>query len=108
MRSGKLRHRICISRPHARLDSYGEDDPQWSVVAERWASINQLGMRQQSLAQANTITTTATHEIRIRFFGGLLVTDRVKFGTREFRINQIKNVEETNWEQVLIVTEVVA
>lgn len=109
MEAGTLNRRITFLAPTAVRDSYGEDDPTWAEVCTVWASLKPLTGRQLALAQANTATSTATHEIRVRYRADLegKVNFRVRYGERSYSINSILNMEEANRELRIAATEVV-
>lgn len=67
MQAGKLRKRISIQAPTPVVNDHNENVPTWTTTTKVWASINPLRGQLKALAQANTLTATATHEIRMRF-----------------------------------------
>lgn len=107
MNSGALRHRVTIQAQTAAQDRYGENLPTWADVATVWASVSQLTERQISEAQARMTTTTATHEIRMRYRPGLSVTNRLVYAGRCFAINRIDDVDGRHRELTIIATEAV-
>ena len=114
MQGGKLRHRISIEKPFKTRDADGQNIPFYVPVLSVWGSIKQLSGKQIAMASAKTITTTATHEIRMRYNPSLELQigfhrlRREGITNRAFAINQIVNVDEKNAELVLTVTEVKA
>jgi SPP1 family predicted phage head-tail adaptor len=81
MESGQLRKLLTIESPVSAQDNYGQDVLGYVFVATVWGSINTLSGRQLALSQANTITATSTHQIRIRYRTGLLPTHRITYET---------------------------
>lgn len=95
IRPGLLNKRVEIQRitsqPATDAGGYTE---VWATFAKRWASINPL--RGKEYLQADSINSNITHRIRIRFDHGLSLTprDRIKFGTRIFNFESVKNIQE--------------
>ncbi len=48
-------------------DSFGQDVPTWTDVATVWAAVQPLRGQNLALAQAFTLSQTATHKITIRY-----------------------------------------
>lgn len=114
MNAGSLRHRLTLETPSSTRDEYGENVPKWTPITSVFGSIKQLSEKQLAMAAAKSITTTSTHEIRMRFTRGLGLRvgyHRLRFETEEssrtFTINSIANPDERNRELVLTVTEVI-
>jgi len=112
MNFGRMRDRFSIRQPHQAQNAYGEDVGKPKPVARLWGELRTLSGRQLQLAQANTITSTATHSVRMRFaafvtVNTVLALPKVGGGQRTFRINHVDNVNNLNAEMVLTVTEVV-
>lgn len=111
MQAGKLYHRITFLSSTSTQNSVGETIPVWTTqVCTVWASIKPLSGKQLALAQANTVTSTATHEVVMRYHPAVVgqLNYRVKFGNRVFRVNSILDTEELGYELRLTVTEVAA
>jgi SPP1 family predicted phage head-tail adaptor len=126
---------MTILAPTSQQDSYNQDIQVWTSIATVWASIKTLTGKQIALAQADTITSTATHEIHIRWRGDVTTLNKIQFGTvpflsltteqfqplttdqflllassgtipRTFTINAVNDVDGMLDELVLTVTEV--
>lgn len=103
MRAGKLRHRIQIQRPTHTRTGAGDKPITYSTVAKRWGEIVTTGGSET--VEAQQVTASATHTVRIRYYEGLTVGYRFLFGSRAFDINHIDNVEMRNEEQICTCTE---
>ena len=79
MEAGGLRKLLTIECPVPTQDNYGQDVPGYTFVATVWGSIKTLSGRELALSQANTVTATSTHQIRIRYRAGLLPTHRITY-----------------------------
>lgn len=111
---GRMRDRFTIERKRAPAqDPYGENLAGWELFQKAWGQLETLSGRQLQLAQADTITSTATHKITMRFLDGVSVADHrltllKKDGTkRTFAINRSDDVDNHHDELDLWVTEVV-
>jgi len=116
MRAGTLRRRLIIESPDRQRDSYGQNSPVWQELATVFASINPLSGKQLAMALARTITSTATHEIRMRYTRQIPLkvgVHRLKVVAesgrpRIFTLNAVLDVDDRHREWVLTCTEVVA
>lgn len=107
MQIGKLRHRIELqakSEPEGQ-DDYGEVARIWPTIATVWASIEPASGKQLFVAQQ--VQAEVSHVVTIRYYDGLGPTNRVKFGTRIFAVNFVRNVDERNVYQELYCKEAV-
>jgi SPP1 family predicted phage head-tail adaptor len=107
MRIGKLRHRIELqtkSEPEG-LDGYGEPTESWTTLKTVWASIEPASGKQLFVAQQ--VQAEVSHVVTIRYYDGFGPTNRVKFGTRIFSVNFVRNVDERNVYQELYCKEAV-
>lgn len=103
MRAGDLRKRIIIEQPTVAADSVGEMVPTWSTLAVLWASIEALtGSERLQDAQINA---TADVKISVRYRAGITTAMRIKYGTRQFEIVSVQNVEERNRELAMLCVE---
>jgi SPP1 family predicted phage head-tail adaptor len=117
-----LSRQVQFIAPTSAQDSSGENTPTWTnVIATVWAEIKPLTGRQLALAQANTITSTATHQVRVRYrtelvgqvnyriqYAGGFTTDGSTAAVRYFRINSIVDTETAHMELLITATEVVS
>lgn len=107
MQIGKLRHRIELqakSEPEG-LDGYGEATESWTTIKTVWASIEPASGKQLFVAQQ--IQAEASHVVEMRYYPGVTAEYRVKFGTRIFAVNFVRNVEERNIKYELYCKEAV-
>jgi SPP1 family predicted phage head-tail adaptor len=79
MNGGLLRHRIFLQSPSASQNTDGENVQSFTTYAVVWANVVGLNGRQLALTQANTITSTATHSITIRYRKDITVTHQIAF-----------------------------
>ena len=115
MESGSLRKLLTLQSCGNAQNAFGEDASQaWTDLATLWGSIRNLNGRELALAKASTITATATHQVRIRYRPGLLITMRIVYAQggptqpRYFAINAIADDEERHRELILTCTEIKA
>jgi len=109
MRAGTLRHTIAIQAPTQTADSYG------AAGGETWADVSGMGAVPASIRPSSASETIdnqktemrTTHQIRIRYRSGVTGSQRVKFGSRYFRINSIVNWQERNIYLDLMCEEIV-
>ena len=98
MRAGLLRHTVAIQAPTVSADSYG------AAGGESWSDVDGMGAVPASIAPASATETIdnqkiemrTTHQIRIRYRSGVNGSQRIKFGSRYFKINSILNWQERN------------
>ena len=104
VRAGKLRHEVELRTLTQTPDgSGGQTEDYDTVLATVFASIERVDeMEQLNSGMQQNVTT---HKIKIRYCDGLSVSDRVRFGTREFEITEIDDVEQRNFVQMLMCFE---
>lgn len=112
--AGKLRNRFTIEKPgDGTQNAYGENVSDWKTSRLAWGELQTLSGRQLQLAQANTITSTATHQVVLRYADDIdtvrtrLTLPKRDGSKRTFRINLLDNIGNLNKKLVLTVTEVV-
>ena len=105
MQAGRLRKRIVIQTNTATQDAAGQPIASWANTTTRWMAIEPLSGRE--LLQAQALAATATHRVRMRYYSGLTVRHRLKYGTRYLEINAIRNIDERNAEHECLCTEIV-
>lgn len=103
MRAGDLRHRVEIVRAAVTRDASGAEVKTWPTLAHRWAQVRPLNGQEQ--LQAQQAQASMTHRIRIRYYEGLTVEDRIKFDGRFFDINSIADQDERHREMLLMCSE---
>jgi SPP1 family predicted phage head-tail adaptor len=111
---GNMRDKFIIEKPVATQDAYGQSIEDWQGFKEVRGYLKHLSGRQLQLAQANTITATATYQLQMRWSSDIVVGKvRLKLarndGTfRIFTINDINDIDNRHYELVLMLTEVKA
>lgn len=107
MRSGALRHLVTIEKETRVADAAGGYSTTWSTFAANvWAGIEPLSALEH--LRASQLEQAVTHRIRLRYSDdvkGLLVTHRIKFGTRLFNLTGIVNPDERNREFEVLAVE---
>jgi len=103
MRIGLLRHRVTIQRLSKYQNEMGEEEPKWTNVATRWASIEPISGREYFAAQQ--INAEITHRVKMRYLEEMGSTMRLLCGTRIFQIEVLINVEERNQLLIILCTE---
>lgn len=116
MNAGNLDKRIDIKTPVRNRDSFGQNIPSMETLTSVWAEITPLNGKQLQLAQANTITATATHKIRIRYYPikagyhqiTYSFTDNYSSKVKTYQVNSAIDVMEEHLETIMLGTEVVS
>ena len=75
MQPGKLRHRIQIQRA-TEANANGEMTRTWATLTTRWASIKALSGKE--LYEAQQVQARATYSVKMRYYAGLLTSDRLR------------------------------
>lgn len=103
MNAGQLRHRIRVQRLDDQVTASGALAERWVDRAHVWCRIEPLGGRETYREHA--LHGEATHRLVMRLVAGITTKDRVLFGTREFDITGIANVDERGEKLVVLVKE---
>jgi hypothetical protein len=78
---GDLRCRVTIESISAEpKDRFGQVSQVWDIAGGRWAKIDDKKGEGLSVNQANTRTQLGHVEITFRYFPGLTVNHRVRYG----------------------------
>lgn len=79
--AGALRHRVTLENPGAPVPDGGGDFTQaWTVLASRVpASVAPVTARSLERIAANTVTSTATHLVALRYLAGVTTQTRLTF-----------------------------
>jgi len=101
--AGRLRHRVQIEADTPTRASDGGDVEAWSTVATVWAGIEPLSGREYFTAQQTQ--SQVTHKITVRYFRGLTAAHRIKYGSRTFQIEGVRNMGERNAKMELMAKE---
>jgi SPP1 family predicted phage head-tail adaptor len=94
MNAGKLRHRIQIQAVTLTPDGMGSGAESWATIAggSVWAEI--LPLRGVEAIQAGQLEAKLSHKVRIRYLAGVTAKHRILFGSRVFKIHEVRNLEE--------------
>jgi len=99
----RLPHRVRIERQSETLDSVGQLEDSWSLVAVVAARVEPLTSREIQSGEAANMQTS--HRITIRYLSDITTDMRVIFNARTLQIIGIRNVEERNVYQELTCLE---
>lgn len=108
---GARRHWITLDAPvTVTADGDGGDVKTWAPLtpAGTWAAIVPATARDLERVAANTVTSTATHILTMRYHAGVTTQTRVTFGTRVFSLTGVSTPEERNRDTVAVGVEQVA
>lgn len=105
MRAGELRHKVKLQEYTILQNTYGEATKVWTTYATVWARIQPLKGNEALLAQQ--IKAELSHRLTIRYNSSVKAKHRVKFNERIFDVNSVRNLDERNVEQELMVKEAV-
>lgn len=75
VRAGRLRHRVRVESPTEARSASGEVTRTWATDEHRWCDIRPMSGREY-IAADHTVGQI-THEIRMRYFAGLSVRQRI-------------------------------
>ena len=103
MNVGKLTRKVMLMRCTETKDAAAEPIRSYANLAEVWASIEPLSVREQIQAQQSQ--TVYSTRIRIRYLEGLKATDRVLWDGRTFEISSIIDKLERHHEMELLCVE---
>jgi SPP1 family predicted phage head-tail adaptor len=97
---GDLRHLVSLQNSTNTSDGAGGFTQSYSTIADVFASINPKKGNEifSDGAQGMQVENPVTHEIFIRYRDDVTIsnTTKIVFGTREFNIRSILNLEEKN------------
>jgi len=103
VRAGKLRHPVDLRTLVQTPDGAGGQTESYVTLASVFASIERIEETED--LNAGMLQNVTTHKIKIRFCTGLSVSDRVRFGSREFEITTIDDIEQRGYVQELMCFE---
>jgi SPP1 family predicted phage head-tail adaptor len=97
---GDLNRQIAIERKTLTGDGQGGHVSTWGALRTAWAAIAPLSGQESLLAQQ--VGAHLTHRITLRYYPGLLASDRIAYGTRHFNIREVRNIDEKNqWHELM-------
>jgi SPP1 family predicted phage head-tail adaptor len=92
---GYLRHRVTLETPTTVPDGEGGFTETWAVLGLRIpAAVEPATARELERVAANTVTTTASHLVTIRYLPGVTTKTRVTF--HDGPTNRILSIEGTH------------
>lgn len=105
---GQLKRRVEIQVSDRTQNDFNEEILSWKTIGVVWARIQPKRRRAESeFESSNQLTAEITHEIMIRYRAGLTQRNRIKFGSRVFDINLVRNIFEENRFMELLCREVI-
>lgn len=103
MRAGNLRHRITVERRTLTADDMGGFTESWDTLVSLWASINSV--REKEYVESMQLTGEVMYNVKIRYYEGITIADRIKFNDEYYNIKSILNWQERNIFMELMVTK---
>lgn len=81
---GKLNRRIEVLEYISERDSFGGTDGIWQTVGRVWANIEPVSGTE--FFNAQQVNAEMTTKITVRFYAGLTVMHRIKYGEKLYEI----------------------
>ena len=97
---------ITLQSPAGTRDAVGERTTTWVDVAQVWAAISPLSVR--DLLAAGQTQSEVTHRVRIRYSASVAALDaswRVVYGARVLVIGGVRNIDEADRVLELLCSE---
>jgi SPP1 family predicted phage head-tail adaptor len=109
MRGGRLRHTVkIVEAVKTGVNSFNEPTSSGDlVIDEVRASIEPLPLSGTDPLVAQQVQPTATHKVKMRFTEAATPARRITFDSREFEIQEVRNLFERNRELILLCKEAV-
>ena len=109
IKAGQLRHRIALHTPTNVPDGDGGYTETWTALTppELWAAIQPATATTLERLVANTVESTATHVVTIRYHDGITPTTRITHRGRYLFVRDLVNVDEVGDSMLLACEEVV-
>lgn len=105
MEAGKLRHRVEIQYKVVTQNSYGEEEITWTELATVWAAVEPLSGRE--FLEGRQVSAEVNTRIRIRRRGDVTPEMRVVYGSINYDILAVIELEERRREEHLMCQEIV-
>ena len=105
MRAGRLRHRIYLQSKSVIRDAFGSEVITYVSETPRPVSAGIEPVTVREYFGSQQPKGEVTHKVVIRYYKGVQLDWRVLWGTRQFNIVSIINVDERNKEMVLLCKE---
>lgn len=106
MSIGMMRHQVKLQSPSHTTDTGGGAAKTFTTLALLWANIKPVSGSEK--VRQGKVQETVTHHITIRFRADIGTNYRVQYGTRNFNIRHIRNIDERDRYLLLICEEGVA
>ena len=103
---GKMRYKVKVERATNTRDAGGGLAQSFSPVAHVYANI--VPKSANSSYRQGMLQEKVTHEITIRYMKNIDTNSRITYGTRQFAVNGIINVDERDRFLTLLCEEGVA
>ena len=104
MNIGRLRHRLILQTETQTQDATGDVTSSYTTDATVWGSLVPLSGRELEIAAQ--INEEITYKAVIRYYSSLTTEYRISHDSRTFEIVNIKNFEERDIFQELLLVEV--
>lgn len=105
MTIGELKRQVEILQFYENRDSYGGSVGEWRTVGKVWAKIEPVsGTEYFRSGQINAETTT---RITVRFYAGLTVMHRIRYGDKIYEIIGIADTQTAHRWTVINCKELV-
>lgn len=104
--AGDLRHVLAVQvKTEAAVGTRGQPSFIWGPDSQATIRASLMPLTGRKFEIARQLVPSATHEVATRWFSGMSVKKRLKFGTRIFNVGHMLNVMEMNTKLLLTVTE---
>ena len=103
---GKMRYRVKVERATNTRDAGGGLSQAFNSVATIYANIKPKSAN--STYTQGMLQEKVTHEITIRYMKNIDTNSRITYGTRQFAVNGIINVDERDRFLTLLCEEGIA
>jgi len=103
---GKMRYRVKVERATNTRDAGGGISQAFNPVTFIYANIKPTSAT--SSYRQGMVQEKVTHEVTIRYMTNIDTNSRITFGTRQFAINGIINVDERDRFLTLLCEEGIA
>ena len=104
MTPGQLRHQVTIETRSRNVDAGGGSPDGWAAVATVWARIEPTTASERDHGQL--LEATISHQVTIRYLGSVSPRERLRFGSRVFRIHGVRTPAEIRHILILNCEEV--
>lgn len=109
VRAGDLNRLVSVQQRSTTQDAIGGQTHTWTEIKQVYAAIEVAGVRAMMAAQA--LQTAITHTIEVRYDADLFADPRaaaklrIVYGSRNFDVQGMENVQERNRRVVLTCIE---